>query len=151
MEMFWKCLSKALVFLVILAIFVGGGFVLYKAGYARGVTTGAWLAEQGGEITPSQSVPQPGLIFKPYGRPVFMFPVFGLVFGVLLLVFAIGGFRHLAHYKIWKSAGMPSLKDWRPEWHEHHRSGYWGPHSWATGKAPAEAESAEDTPGEEPE
>jgi hypothetical protein len=149
--MFWKWLWKTLVFLVILAIFVGGGFMLYRAGYAQGTTTGAWLAEQGSEVTTHQSVPQPGLIFRPYGRPVLLFPVFGLVFGVIFLAFVFGSFRHLVHYKIWKAAGMPSPKDWGPDWHKHHRGSYWGPHFWAAGKSPAEADSIETPPDEESE
>lgn len=134
--MFWKWFWKILTFLLVLTIFVGGGIAIYRTGYIHGVSTGSLTAEGGREITPPGIIPHPGLYYRPYRRPLLMFPVFGLFFGFILLVFLFGGIGRLVRYGMWKSAGMPYPKDWR----KYHPSHYWGHHPWVWDKAPPEDE-----------
>jgi hypothetical protein len=137
MKMFWKWLWKSLAFLLILAIFVGGGVAIYKAGYANGFTVGALESEGGGEITAPQVLPHHGYPYRSVSRPFLMFPVFGLCFSVFLLLAFFGGIRHLVYYKMWKSAGMPGQEEMGKYWHKAHRSPHWrGPwwESKVTGK-----------------
>jgi hypothetical protein len=152
MKMFWKWIWKALAFLLVLAVIVGGGIAIYKAGYNHGISAGMWQAEGGGDVTPPQVLPQPGRYFKPYGRPLLMFPVFGLCFGFLLLMLLFGGVRRLIHYKIWKSAGMPYPKGVKGRgWGNVHGSHFWGPYPWAWDKSPGDGDPSEDVKGDDSE
>jgi hypothetical protein len=127
MKMFWKWFWKALAFLLVLAIFVGGGIAIYQAGFAQGANAAIWNAESGAEVTTPMVLPQPGSFTRMYGRPLVLLPFFSLFLGFLFLMVLFGGFRRYSHFKMWKSAGMPGAKGMQPHWHKHHRGPYWDP------------------------
>ncbi len=118
--MFWNWLWKVLAILLVLAIFVGGGIMLYRAGYAQGITAEAWTAEEGGDVLPRQVIPHADPYFKSYLRPRMFFPGFSLFFGFILLLVIFGGIGRLIHYKMWRSEGMPFPPHWSPGWYKYH-------------------------------
>jgi hypothetical protein len=120
MKMFWKWLWKALAVLLVLAIFVGSGIAIYRAGYAQGVTTAVWTAEGEEGVHPPQGLPYADPYFRSYMRPRMFFPGFSLFLGFILLMFVFGGVGRLFRYKMWRSEGMPYPPHWRHGWHSHH-------------------------------
>jgi len=146
--MFWKYLWKSIAFLLIIAMFVGGGYAIYRRGFSQGVVTGMEISEDGGEVDVQPYLPRMDHYYRPYGRPFTLFPFFGLIFGFFLLMAFFGGIRRLTHYRMWKSAGMPCDEEWGRNWHRWHRGPYWGPHPWKgskPGDEPAEPPEDEET------
>ena len=125
--MFWKWFLKALAFLLVLAIFVGGGIAIYRTGYAQGTNAAVWSAESGLDVTPPIVQSHPGSFTRIYGRPLVLLPFFSLFLGFLFLMVLIGGFRRYSHFKMWKSAGMPSPEAMQAHWQKHHRNPFWSP------------------------
>ena len=132
--MFWKYFWKSIAILLIIAIFVGGGYAVYRRGFSQGITTGMEMSEGDSEIDVHPYLPHLDHYYRPYKRPLMLFPFFGLAFGFFLLMFFFGGVRRLVQYKMWKSAGTPPDDEWRRGWHRHHRSPYWGPPPWKESK-----------------
>ena len=143
--MFWKWFWKAFAFLLVLAIFVGGGISIYRAGYVQGANVAAWSTETGAAIPPTNVVPQPGSFTRLYARPLVLLPFFSLFLGFLFLMALFGGIRRYTHYKMWKSAGMPGPEGFQPHWHNHHRGPFWGPPGYSWNK-PEKTEDPRDEP-----
>ena len=89
--MFWKYFWKSIAVLLIIAMFVGGGYAVYRSGFSRGVVTGIEMSEDGGEAAMKPYVPHMDSYYRPYRRPSMLFPIFGLVFGFFLLMSIFGG------------------------------------------------------------
>ena len=138
--MFWKYFWKSIAVLLIIAMFVGGGYAVYRSGFSRGVVTGIEMSEDGGEADMKSFMPHMDSYYRPYRRSSLLFPIFGLVFGFFLLMSIFGGIRHLTHYRMWKSAGIPCDEEWGRSWHNHRRGPFWGPPPWQTPKPDAEVE-----------
>ena len=124
--MFWKWFLKALVFLLVLAIFVGGGIAIYRTDYAQGANAAVWSAESGTEVAPPMMQAHPGSFTRIYGRPLVLLPFFSLFLGFLFLMVLIGGFHRYSHFKMWKSAGMPSPEVMQAHWQKNHRNPFRG-------------------------
>ena len=92
--MFWKWFWKALAILLVLVIFVGLGVSIYRAGYTHGVTAGALTGEEGSTLVHPRGFLNPGYI-RPYARPLFFFPFFGMFLGLFLLMGIFGRFSHI--------------------------------------------------------
>jgi hypothetical protein len=95
--------------IVMLAILVGAGVMIFQAGQAQGYALG--LANSGKELAPQ--VPGPAPYFAPYyyGRPyfgfwphLFFFPL-GLFFFGLLFLFLIGGIFRRRWWGRWGQYG----------------------------------------------
>lgn len=143
--MFWKWLWKTLAFLLVLAIFVGGGIAIYKAGFVHGVNIGGWETEGGSGIIEPPAFTHPGYNLRSYSRPFLMFPLFGLCFSAFLVLAFLGGIRHLVHYKMWRSAGMPGHEEIDRYWREVRRGPFWKGHYWKwTSNAKAKPDEGED-------
>jgi hypothetical protein len=113
--MFWKWFWKVLATLLLVAIFVGGGIAIYRAGYAQGVSTNLRMAEDGVPVMPDD-----GLYYRPYVGHRWFFPGFGLFFGLILLFLLFGSIGRLARYSFWQSKGMSYPHYWGSGWHKHH-------------------------------
>ena len=113
--MFWKWFWKVLAMLLVIAIFMGGGFAIYQAGFAQGVSTSLRMVEEGAPATPYE-----GLYHRPFGiyRP--FFPGLGLFLGLMLVLFLFGAIGRLFRYSFWRSKGMPYPHGWGPGWHRYH-------------------------------
>jgi len=96
------------------------------------------VGDEGGDIKSLPIIPYSGQNIRPYGRPV-MFRGLGFIGGIILLMFFFGGIRHLIHYKIWKSAGMPYPKDRWEYWAKHPR-GPWRRHHEGVRETPSDEE-----------
>jgi hypothetical protein len=142
--MFWKWIWKVLAILVILAIFVGGGLAIYKAGYANGVAAAYWEAQSSGEVPPQTLAPRAGPGIWPYVPYRPFFPGLSLFFGFVLLLFFFGGIGRLIRYSRWRSEELPNHPHWGPGWHSFHH-----PHTRGAGpsrdQAPKKDESSDES------
>ena len=124
--MFWKWFWRVTAILLILAVFVGGGIAIYRAGYAHGATTNLWTTEEGGDVLSQHSFPHDNLYFRPYARPRMFFPGFSLFMGFILVVFLFGGIGRMIRYSLWQGKGKPCPPHWGPGWHKYHHEHFEG-------------------------
>ena len=116
-------LWKVVLGILLLALLVGGGFALYRAGYAHGVMADVTFPDGSFEgIAPFHRMPY-GM--RGYSGHMGFFPLGRLFFGGLiffLLVGAIFRFFGMRHY--WAMHRMGYAGEDAPPWMRHHP--YWG-------------------------
>jgi len=134
---------RFILFLLLVAVLVIGGMVLYQVGWSQGYQAGA-LLESGalGESFPM--VPYFGGIARQPFMPGMGFPFFGLCFGIgfiFLIMFLVGGLlkpwgrRHWTGYSHpGKWAHGQTSPPWAKAWKEYHQELH------------AEEEESEETP-----
>jgi hypothetical protein len=121
---------RILLVITLIAVLVGGGLVLYRAGWTQGYQAGVFVSSgEGIEWVPM--VPQfRGLAQGPF-MPGFGLPFFGLCLGIgfiFLVLFLVGGLLkpwgrkgwagHPYHHGKWEHGPMPP---WAKDWEEHYR------------------------------
>jgi hypothetical protein len=121
---------RILLVITLIAVLVGGGLVLYRAGWTQGYQAGVFVSSgEGIEWVPM--VPQfRGLAQGPF-KPGFGLPFFGLCLGIgfiFLVLFLVGGLLkpwgrkgwagHPYHHGKWEHGPMPP---WAKDWEEHYR------------------------------
>ena len=119
---------KVIGILVLIGLLIGGGFMVYKTGYAQGVAQAPAVAKAIQQAAESgQGAPVPpmyayGYHYGPdfYGYHSFGFPPFGICGSLLFLFLFLGLFR------------MIFFRPWHGGWKGHHMHGRWGRH-WENG------------------
>lgn len=121
---------RILLVITLIAVLVGGGLVLYRAGWTQGYQAGVFVSSgEGIEWVPM--VPQfRGLAQGPF-MPGYGLPFFGLCLGIgfiFLVLFLVGGLLkpwgrkgwagHPYHHGKWEHGPMPP---WAKDWEEHYR------------------------------
>ena len=131
-------LWRILMILVLVALLVGGGTALYRAGLSQGYQAGIVAAGKAGSApaTPQQ-LPYYGYGYPPFGLyPGFGYPIgfpfFGPLIGIgffLLIFFLISGIFRFAFRRHWAGRGDWGYGPYGP--------GPWGqgPHGWGYGPA----------------
>ena len=129
--------------LFILAILVGGGLLLFRAGYTSGFNAAA-LANHTGSSTITPNPYYGYWLYGPTHGFGFFFPGLGLLFGIgaiFLMLFIIGGFFRMLAWRHW-GAG-PNGQGFRPQ----HRHGHW---DWNWKDDPEPQAGTRTGPGEPP-
>jgi hypothetical protein len=125
-------LWRILMILVLVALLVGAGTALYRAGLAQGYQAGIVAASKTGSAPTTPQLPYYGYGYPPFGLyPGFGYPIgfpfFGPLIGIgffLLIFFLISGVFRFAFRRHGANRG-----DWG------YVPGYWGhgPHDWGHG------------------
>ncbi|MBK9209979.1 MAG: hypothetical protein IPL71_17475 [Anaerolineales bacterium] len=120
-------------FLLLTALFIGGGFMAYKAGVAQGISEAPAVATAIAQAAESgQSAPVPPMMYghgygygnpMMYGRHHFGFVPFGIC-GSIFFLFLFFGFMKMIFFR-----GM------RHGWGRHGHHGHWGK-DWEGGLPP---------------
>lgn len=132
---------RAIAFLVLIGLLVGGGVMLYQSGQAQGYAMG--LAASGKELaTPQTVVPgapampyYPGYYYPGYWRPHFFFP-FAPLFGIFFLIVFFFVISRVFGALFWRRHAWgygPGAGPWQGGLHGHGPHG-WGPGPWGQGQ-----------------
>ncbi len=144
-------LLRLLGFLILVGLLAGGGVMLFRAGQMQGYRTAQYFSAPVEAAPGAAPLVPPAPSYRPEGgyyyphtfhRPIFG-GFFGLIFGVLLFLFAL---RLLFGPRHW---GYPNMAGPNPGWHAHPH--FCGPPPWMQGQPHAESGgTGEKTPAAPP-
>lgn len=124
-------LWKVVLGIVLVALLVGGGAMLYRAGYAHGVMSDVSFEEMPfahGDtdgMMPGYGMPYGGM--RGYHGQMGFFPLGRLLFGGLIFLLILGCiFRFFGMRRYWAMNRMDYEGKGAPPWMWHHRHPYWG-------------------------
>jgi hypothetical protein len=143
--MFWKYFWKIIAFILVVSLILGGGYAIYRFGFAHGINVGIEMVDGGNPTDFHPYLFDLGYLGKPFGHPLVAFPFLSLLIGVIVLTLFFGVIRHLIHYKMLRSMDALNPEKWNHYYHWRHRNSCWDNPPWEKQKTESESKEQPET------